>query len=1081
VTVETRSYEFATSVAQRRLWFLEQLEPGTSTFNVPYRLRLAGDLDVQALRRALQAVVDRHEALRTTFAVRDGGPVQVVAEALRLDVPLVDVSDGQRVEEEAERLAGEEARRPFDLAAGPLVRAVLLRLAPDRHDLVLVVHHLVFDGWSLDVLLDELGRQYAAWLEGAPAALPELSVQYADFAAWQLDRLRGGELDGPLRHWRARLRGAPASIDLPADRPRPAVQSPAGGRRRLDLPPELPRRLEALGREAGCTPFMAVLAAFAALLHRWTGRDDVVIGTPVANRELPETLPLIGLFVNVLALRIDLSGRPTFGELLRRVRDVALDAYANQDLPFEQLVADVQPERSASHTPLFQVHCSVEAPGGRRVTMPGLDVEVSELFNGASKWDLGLHVEAGSTAAVTYAAALFDAATADRLLGHLRTLLEGAVADPGRRLADLPLLGPEEHRLVTAGWNATAADYSREACAHDLLAAAARRDPAALALSGSGVELTYGALEERANRLAHRLREHGVGPDVRVAVCAERSPDAIVGQVAVLRAGGAFVPMDPATPRRRLATMLEAAGVRVALTRRELLATLPPVETAICLDDPEAAAGRPAVPPVTSVRPDNLAYVIFTSGSTGQPKGVQVPHRGVVNLLTWASRACGLTSRDRAAQVVTLTFDVSVLEIWATLAAGASLHVAGEETRLHPAQLVRWLSAERITAGWLPTVLGERVLAEPEAAGLPLRVLSVAGDRLHRVPRGDLPFEVHNLYGPTESSVISTGAVVRCGAPADPPIGRPVANTTAYVVDGDRRPVPVGVPGELLIGGAGLARGYLGAPALTAERFVPDPIGAAPGARLYRTGDLVRWSAAGELEFLGRMDHQVKIRGFRVEAGEVESALRAHPSVREAVVVARASARGDQRLVGYVVPAGDAPPDPRTLRAFLGETLPDYMVPAAVVVLAELPLNSSRKVDRAALPEPVETDGAAPGRTPPRTDVERMVAEAWREVLGVPEVGLYDNFFDLGGHSMLLAEVLERLQRALGREVPIMTVFRHPTVSALSDHLARTGLAEPAAAPPGHDRSRAREASLRQERQRRQERRRGRPDQEPRP
>ena len=1069
----------AASRDQRRIWFVCQLEGDAPLFNVPYRLRLAGALRPDVLRAAVRAIVSRHEPLRTAFAVEDGAPVQVVSGQVELDVPLVDLTGLPEAERapEAERLADAEARRPFDLSCAPLLRAVLFRLAPDCHDLVFVTHHLVFDGWSLGLLLDELDQLYTAFAAGGPSPLPEPPMRYRDFVAWERERQEGEALARQLGYWRERLAGCPTTLDLPTDRPRPAIPSVAGDRASLRLDPALGPALTALGRQTRCSLFMIVMAAFQALLHRYSGHRDLLVGVPFANRPLTGTEGLVGLFVNVLPLRADLSGRPTFRELLGRVRASALGAYANQEAPFERLVAELRPERVEGHAPVLQVDLSMQQAPARPMARSGLEGRAVELTNGCALSELGLNVapDADGTlrASVSYRTALWDADTIDRLLGHLGALLACAAGDPDRPVADLQLLTEGERREL-AEWNATEAEHPRDAGVHRLVEARAARAPASLALRGAGVELTYAELNQRANRLARLLRGLGVGPEVLVAVCAERGPELVTGMLAVLKAGGAYVPLDPEWPRPRLAAVLRDAGAAVALTQTALAARLPRLPRVICTDDPRETAGLDAADLEGGAGARNLAYVVYTSGSTGQPRGVQVERASLRNLVAWGSSALlgGIRPGDRSSLIANPAFDAVADEIWPQLVAGASIHVPDQETVLSPARLLRWLADERITVSILPTALAARVLELD--AGLPpsLRALGCGGDRLHRIDR-DLPIPLHNLYGPTEATVDATAGAVR--AREEPAIGRPIANVGVHVLDAGLQQLPVGVRGELCIGGDGVARGYLGRPDLTAERFVPDPFATSPGGRLYRTGDQARRRADGELEFLGRLDHQVKVRGFRIEPGEVEAALLSHPDVAEAVVVAREGGRGDVRLAAYVVAAGPEPLEAARLRAHLAETLPDYMRPAAIVPLPELPLTASGKIDRAALPDPPAPGPADERGSSQRTALERVVARVWAEVLGIEEdaVGLEDSFFDLGGHSLLLVDVQERLLRELDRSLPMTTFFRHPTVRALAGHLAGTDGG--AAGAAGRERALTRDASQRLERERRLARRQRRP------
>jgi amino acid adenylation domain-containing protein len=901
------------SFAQQRLWFLDQLVPGNPFYNIPAVLRIRAPLDAAVLERSLNEIVRRHEILRTTFVPVNGEPVQVVAPALRLALPLVDLRDRPAAEREAEagRLATAEARRLFDIAQGPLLRATLLRLDAADHVLLLTMHHIVSDGWSMGLLLRELTALYDAFAVGRPSPLPELPLQYADFAVWQRAWLQGPVLNAQLAYWRRQLAGLPA-LQLPTDRPRPPVQAFRGAFQPLQLPPALTAALKALSQREGTTLFMTLLAAFKTLLFRYTGQDDVVVGSPIAGRTRAEIEGLIGFFVNSLVLRTDLSGDPPFREALGRVREVALGAYAHQDLPFERLVEELQPARDLSRNPLFQVTFQLlNTPSAPRPTadpdVPPLDVQ-----RGTSIFDVAFTLwegPQGLTGGLEYDTDLFDAGTIERMAGHIETLLAGAVADPNQRLSELPLLTDRERHQLLVTWNATAVDHPDDRCVHELFEAQAAATPGAVSVLGDGLEVSYAELNGRANQLARRLRRLGVEPGVLVGICLERSVEMVVALLGVLKSGGAYVPLDPYYPTRRLATMLEDSQAPVLLTQRRLLAGLPaPGAQTLCLDTEWHGVASESVENLASTATaDDLAYVIYTSGSTGQPKGVMIPHRALTNHMLWMRLTFPLTETDAVVQRTPFSFDASVWEFYAPLLAGARLVLPRAERRQDTAELVRAMALHGVTTLQLVPSLLRTLLEEP---GLE------ACTRLSRVFCGGealpvelqerfyvrLPATLHNLYGPTEATIDATFFVGRSDARRRTvPIGRPIANTWIYLLDRRLQPVPIGIPGELYIGGQGLARGYLNQPALTAERFIPDPFSAAPGARLYKTGDLARYGPDGNIEFLGRIDHQVKVRGFRIELDEVEAVLSRHPGVREAAVLAREDVPGDQRLLAYVV------------------------------------------------------------------------------------------------------------------------------------------------------------------------------------
>jgi amino acid adenylation domain-containing protein len=1050
------------SFGQERLWFLDRFSPGSAVYNLPTFYRLRGELDVPRLAAALAALVARHEVLRTVFRAVDGEPQQVVrtpAEA-RPGLPLVDLGALPAAPRDAEAalLARQESARPFDLERGPLLRAALLRLDGAEHLLLLDVHHIVSDGWSVGVMLRELAALYAA----PSTPLPELPVQYADFAFWQRRWLAGEALAEKLAYWRRRLAGRPAQLDLPADRPRPAVQSFLGGVESLRLPDDLVPALERTGHEQRATLFMTLLAAFQVLLHRWSGQEDVVVGTPTANRNRPEIQELIGFFVNTLVLRTDLAGEPAFGELLARVRETALGAYGHQDLPFDRLVTELAPERDPARTPLFQVMFALHHGGeGIHSFVPGLGIEALEVGEASSKFDLSLHLtRAGSElhASAEYSAALFDADTVRRMLGHLAALLGGIAADPGARISELPLLSEAERAQLLAGWNETRAEFPRTVPVHRLFAARAAVAPEAPALLWEGGHLTYGELDARASSLARRLRALGVGAGTLVALLLERSPELVIAALAVLKAGGGYVPLDPKDPAERLSFVLDDTRAPVVVARAGDGEDAPAARLAreaahaprlLLLEGHEilVEAGGDAWDDETDA--ESTAYVIYTSGSTGRPKGVEVPHRAIGRLVIGTDYV-HLGPGDRVAHLSNPAFDAAVFEVWGALLNGAAMVLVPREVALAPARLAALLRDREVTTMFLTTALFNLMVREAPGAFAALRDVLFGGEAVDpAVVRACLaagpPARLLHVYGPTESTTFATWHRVTAVGEGDTvPIGRPLANTTVHVVDRRLRPVPIGVPGELAIGGDGLAHGYLHRPGLTAERFVPDPFASeGAGSRLYRTGDLVRRRTGGEIEFLGRLDTQVKVRGFRIELGEIEGALAAHPAVRAAVVLAREDVAGDRRLVAYVV-AGEAAGrlDVAALRAFLERRLPAYMVPSAFVELPALPLNPNGKVDRRALPAP-ETTGSGEEYVAPRTDLEREVAAVWAEVLGVERIGLHDNFWHLGGHSLLATKVLSRLHAALGVDLAVATIFNAPTLAGFAAALGRAVLAEP--------------------------------------
>jgi amino acid adenylation domain-containing protein len=1108
---EPRTGDLPLSFAQERLWFLDRLQPGGSAYNIPLVLRAAGRIDPLRLEAALAKLVSRQEVLRTVFAERDGVPAQIVLPVIRVPVPVADLSalpPGARAAE-SRRVATEAAERPFDLARGPLLRALLVSLAPAEGLLVVGLHHIAADGWSLGVLVREVRALYAG------ESLPELPIQYVDFALWQRRRLSGETLDRQLAWWRERLSGAPRALALPADHPRPPVQTQRGAELGFELPSGLVGRLTALAAGEGATLFMVLLSGLYALLARLSGETDLIVGSPIANRNQREIEGLIGFFVNTLALRADLSRAATFGELLRQVREMTLGAYAHQDLPFEKLVEELQTDRDLSRSPVFQVAFALQNAPLPAADLGGVRLIPEEIPGGVAKFDLSFVLtgdagddgNGGLQGTLQYATDLFAAPTAARWAGHLTALLESLAAEPEAPLETAALLVPAERQQVLVEWNDTRSlpEGSSPSPVHELVAEQARRRPEALAISSPAGRLTYGELLARADRLARRLRALGVGPEVRVALCADRTPARIVGALAVLRAGGAFVSLDPTYPAERLAFVVDDARAPVLLTEERFLDRLPATLAVVLgldrLDEGgdeggEASSDLPIPPTLT---PESLAYLVYTSGSTGRPKGVATPHNGLSHLVHWYRDFHELTPEDRGTQVASPAFDASIFEVWPYLAAGASVHIPDDAVRLSAPEMLRFWEEEGITVSFLPTPLAEGVLeelAERESRGekwpgdgLRLRTLLTGGDRLRRRPSPGIGFRLVNHYGPAENSVAATGGEVTPTGVAVgdelPGIGVALDDTRIVLLDRWGGPVPLGVAGEIHLAGPGLARGYLGRPDLTAERFLPEcwsDWNGSPGGRMYRTGDLARRRPDGSLDFLGRVDHQVKVRGHRIELQEIERALAHHPGVREAVVAASEEASGDKRLVGYVVPRdGEVPED--ELRAFLLTSLPESMVPWSFVTLAALPVTPNGKLDRAALPAPSapSSETAALAYVAPRNDLERAIGAVWCEVLGRERVGVEESFFRIGGNSLLLARLQTRLRLALGRDIPMVELFRHPTIAGLAKSLGAVapGVEEREGREARGERVRARtesrRESMRQVEQRAERRRKERP------
>jgi amino acid adenylation domain-containing protein len=1051
-----RTEQMPLSFAQERLWFLHRLNPESVAYHVLRPMRLSGPLDLGLLERAFSEIVRRHEIYRTIFPAIDGRPVQLVQPPRQVTLSPVDLRHLSEAEREAsvENLIAEEGRTPFNLDRGPLWRLTLLRLGDEDHLLMLTEHHMVHDGWTEGRLVSEFLALYSAFSAGQPSPLPELPVQYADFATWQRQCLQGELLDSQLAYWKKQLSGALPVLELPTDRTRPPVETFRGAHQSLTLSEDLKRKLYELSRRHGCTLFMTVFAAFNVLLYRYSGQEDIIVGSPIAGRNRAELEPLIGFFVNTMTLRSDLSGDPTFVELLKRTREVALGAYAHQEMPFEKLVEEVQPQRNLNRQALFQVMFVLHNAPSTVLEIPGLTVHAMRVHNGTSKFDLllAMREEAeGLSVNLEYNTDIFDEETGARLLRQFQTLLEAIAAVPDEHISRLPLMDAVERDRLLLEWNETGADYPHDTRLHELFEAQVEMTPDDQAVMFDDRQLSYRELNERANQLAHHLRAAGVGPEVRVAICMYRSPEMIVAVLGVLKAGGAYVALDPSYPKERLAYMMEDAGVALVLTLDQLSEVMSEYAgQLIRLDTDGELIARQSKQNIAGLtRPESLIYITYTSGSTGRPKGIGMVQRPLLNLLHWMLSTTKLPERARTLQFASLSFDVSFQDIFSTLCSGGTVVMISEAVRQDIAGLARVLAAREVHRLFIPAVALQQLAEgfyDDEQLSAPLRKVIAGSEQLQITPAIEQMFtrlkaaSLHNEYGPSEAHVVTALALAGCPAdwPRRPAVGRPISNTQIYILDRHFNPTPVGVPGELYIGGAGLARGYPMLPATTAEKFVPDPFSTEPGARLYRTGDLSRYLADGNIEFLGRMDHQLKIRGFRIEPGEIEVVLGHHPGVQEALVLAHEYAPGDKRLVAYVVLQEESAPTVSAMRGYLKEKLPDYMVPSAFIILDSLPLTTNGKVDRRALPAP---DQARPeieqAFVAPRTALEEAAARIWMEVLGLERVGVHDNFFELGGHSLLATQLISRLCEAFQTELPLRAIFESPTVAGLAERMSQ--------------------------------------------
>jgi len=1050
-----RTHALPLSYAQQRLWFLDQLQPGNPVYNCPIPVRLAGPLDTEALEKALTEIVRRHEVLRTSFPTENGQPVQHISPATPINFPVTDLSGLEQTEREREatRLIAEEAALPFDLANGALLRTRLIRLSDQDHIVLLVMHHIVTDAWSLEVLNSEVMTLYESYCKGLPSPLPDLDIQYADFADWQRKWIDGEILDKELQYWKQQLDNATAMLELPTDRPRPAIQTHAGARQSRRLSKRLSEMLAAFSKGEEVTQFMTLAAAFNVLLHSYTGQRDIVIGTPIAGRNHLEIEKLVGFFVNTLVLRTDLSGDPTFIELVQRVREVTLGAFAHQDIPFEKVVEAIDPERDLSRSPLFQVMFDFYKPGKEELSISGNSARGVGFDNTTAKFDLTLAViDTGQhlSLVMTYNTALFEPDTVSRMLSRMEILLETLASKPERKLSTLSLLTEEERNHLLVEFNDTAVDYSRNNCAHHLFEERVRETPETTSVVFEGDCLTYGELNARANHVAAYLQQLGVGPETRVVLYLDRSLHSLVALLGTLKAGGAYVPVDASSPKERLRHILADADAHIILTETKLATGLSDFNArVVCLDaDWTTISDFSDENPISPVTPENLAYIIYTSGSTGMPKGVAVEHRQLVNYASSIIERFSVPPLSSFALVSTFGADLGNTVIFQSLFTSGCLHVISQDRATDPELLAEYFSQHGIDClKIVPSHLEALLTSSNPGAVLPRELLVLGGEAaspalLDKVMDHAHGCAVFNHYGPTETTVGVLTSPLRIDdserRSATMSLGRPLANTQAYVLNSYLQPVPSGFAGELCIGGRNVTRGYLGRPDQTAEKFIPDPFGAEPGARLYRTGDIVRQKQTGAIEFVGRIDDQIKIRGFRVEVGEIEAALRQHEAVREAIVLARTDERGDKRLVAYTVCNGEPTSD--EFRSYLTERLPAHMIPSSFVRLTEMPLNHNGKIDRRALPVGEIDENGQGDFSRPRNELELQLAGIWEDVLGVHPIDVTSNFFTLGGHSLLAVRLMAEIRSRLGVPLPLASIFQGSSVEKLARLLRNQGL-----------------------------------------
>jgi amino acid adenylation domain-containing protein len=1031
---EEEIFIFPSSFAQQRLWFLHQYQPNSAMYNYCIPLRLNGSLNVDVLINALKEIVRRHESLRTTFKDQEGQPVQVISLNVTTDFIRTDLREllKHEREEKVMQLVGEEAQNPFDLSEGPLFRVRLIQFSDKQHILVLNMHHIISDGWSMGLFIEELTNLYEAFLEGRPSPLSDLSIQYADFSIWQKDWMKDEVLEEQLSYWRNKLGGDLPVLQLPTDRPRPARQTFRGAIYTMKFPEALSNQVKELSKGEDATLFMTLLAAFKTLLYRYTGQEDLLIGTPIANRNQKEIENLIGFFVNTLVLRTKLSQNSTFRELLQQVREVSLEAYTYQDFPFEKLAEELQPQRDMSYSPLFQVMFVFQTVTLEPKEFSGISMLPEKFDNKTAQFDLTLSMEETAKGLISefeYNTDLFDEGTIERMAGHFQTLMEGIVTDPNQNLGDLPIMPEEELHQLLNEFNDTPREYPAGKTLSDLFEEQVEKTPQSVAVVYENEQLTYQELNERSNQLAHYLREKGVGPEVIVGICVNRSLEMAIGILGVLKAGGAYLPIDPEYPKDRIRYMIEDSGLNMLLAQQYLTEKVKSNNIEVVNIEDKRIYKKNVIDLKRKNTPNDLAYIIYTSGSTGKPKGVMIEHKSIINTINWHLNNYKMGGRDVVLQIPSFSFDSSVVDIFTTLLSGAKLVFIKQDMRLNFNYLERLIEQYNVSHILVVPSFYNLLLKELKGSLGTLKFVTVAGesmsDNLMHTHFENLPdVKLYNEYGPTETAVCASIKECKAGLKQSTCIGKPIDNTQIYILDKNIHPVPIGVIGEIHIAGLGISRGYLNRLELTGEKFIQNPF-SHKGTRLYKTGDLGRYLPNGEIEFIGRIDHQVNIRGHRIELGEIESVLCQHPGVSESVVVIRKDYSGE--LIAYVVPVSKLEETLLKIREWLRQKLPEYMIPTHIVTLETLPLTTNGKVDRDTLPA-LDLTHLTKSYVSPKTEIELLIQKVWKDVLKIKEVSITQSFFELGGHSLLAIQIIFRLSEQLQIEIPVRSIFESPTI-----------------------------------------------------